>query len=149
MLSRVRKLSVKLLRSSVCEACQFCLLRKLSVQLPRSSVLCQKMKKMPATPKVVHTPATVSSLGNCPYTCHRQQFYPQFLLWLKLPRSAGVRTISQTAVCGLCTQVFRLFDIARTKDLIPNIVFYRANRYVKTMFNCILSTMFSVLNGIM
>ena len=69
LLSRVRKLSVKLLRSSVCEACQFWLLRKLSVQLPRLSVLCQKMKKMPATPKVVHTPATVSSLRYCPYTC--------------------------------------------------------------------------------
>ena len=69
LLSRVRKLSVKLLRSSVCEACQFWLLRKLSVQLPRSSVLCQKLKKMLATPKVVHTPATVSSLRNCPYTC--------------------------------------------------------------------------------
>ena len=107
LLSRVRKLSVKLLRSSVCETCQFCLLRKLSVQLPRSSVLCQKMKKMSVTPKVVHTPATVSSLGNCPYTCHRQQFYPQFLLWLKLPRSAVVRTIFQTAACGLCTQVNR------------------------------------------
>ena len=104
-------------------------LRKLSIQLQRSAVwathplspffstpktvhtpaeVCSfvlKLENVAATPKTVHTPADVCSLRNCPYTCSPLQFEPQFLLWLKLQRSAGVWTISQTAIYGRGSQV--------------------------------------------
>ena len=90
----------------------FCsLLRKLSVHLQRSAVLFQNLKNITATPKAVRPPAEVCSLRDCPSTCRCLQVEPQLLLWLKLRRSAVVRTVSQTARQCRGSQVFIYFNI--------------------------------------
>ena len=91
------------------------LLRKLSVHLQRSAVLFQNLKNVAATPKTVRPPAKVCSLRDCPSTCRCLQVEPQLLLWLKLRRSAVVRTVSQTA--RLC----RGYQVEFVQNYPPNI----------------------------
>ena len=69
----------------------------------------QWLKKVLATPKTDGWPARFCRSFNWPLTCHIWQVYPQEILWINLPASAGQRSLFPPAVYGRNSQVTMLY----------------------------------------